>query len=90
MPDESDKLTPEPDPLAEALSRLEPAPVRLDRDRIMFAAGAESRRNTIRLWQATAGFLAALGFTAGVLIYSNTTSPFDRSPPPAKTSPTNR
>lgn len=90
MPDESDKLTPEQDALAEALVRLEPAPARLDRDRLMFAAGAESRRNTIRLWQLTAGFFAALGFTAGVLLYSNTTSPFDRSVPPPKTSPTTR
>jgi hypothetical protein len=55
-----------PDPLELALSRLEPAPARLDRDRLMFLAGAESRRSTIRLWQLTAGFLAAVGFASGV------------------------
>ena len=91
MPDEPDNLNAlPPDPLAEALSRLEPA-AKLDRDRLMFLAGAESRRSTIRLWQATAGFLAAFGFAIGVALYSNTSSPFDRSPPPpAKTAPTAR
>ena len=84
MPDEPETLIP---PLADALSRLEPASG-LNRDRLMFAAGAESRRSTIRLWQAAAGFLAAIGFAIGVLVYSNTTSPFN--PPPAKTSPTSR
>lgn len=90
MPDEPENLNAvPPDPLAEALSRLEPAPSGLDRDRLMFLAGAESRKNTIRLWQATAGFLAAVGFTAGVWMYSNNTSPFTRTPP-AKTAPTER
>jgi hypothetical protein len=84
MPDEPDNVIPAPDPLAEALARLEPAAARLDRDRLMFAAGAESRRNTIRLWQAAAGFLAAIGFAAGVLAYTNSTTPF-RNPPPAAT-----
>lgn len=58
-----------PDPLAAALSQLEPAPARLDRDRLMYRAGAESRRWVVRLWQATAGFLAALGFAAGAQVY---------------------
>ena len=83
-----------PDPLAQVLSRLEPAPAAIDRDRLMFAAGAESRRATIRLWQATAGFLAAIGFAAGVWMYSNNASPFTRTPParvvPDQTLPTNR
>ncbi|MFO0805246.1 MAG: hypothetical protein U0791_19250 [Gemmataceae bacterium] len=90
MPDEPDNVIPAPDPLAEALARLEPAPAKLDRDRLMFAAGAESRRNTVRLWQAAAGFLAAIGFAAGVLAYTNTSSPFGRTPPPAISTPTNR
>lgn len=84
-----DLIVPPPDPLSEALSRLEPAPSSIDRDRLMFLAGAESRRATIRLWQATAGFLAAVGFTAGVWMYSANTSPFTRTPP-AKTIPTER
>jgi hypothetical protein len=88
MPDDAENvIDPPPDPLAEALARLQPAPVRLDRDRLMYAAGVESSRSTIRLWQLTAGFLAALGFAAGVLMYSNSVFTFDRNPPPAKTSP---
>ena len=61
-------LTPtaRPDPLAEALAELEPAPPELNRDRLMFAAGAESRRPVIRLWQATAGFMVAVGYAAGM------------------------
>jgi len=95
MPDEPENLiVPPPDPLAQALSRLEPAPSGIDRDRLMFAAGAQSRRATIRLWQATAGFLAAIGFAAGVWMYSANASPFTRTPPaktaPDQTMPTNR
>jgi len=71
MPDPSDPLTGpppgrDPDPLAAALARLAPAPAALDRDRLMFQAGAASRRAVVRLWQATAGFLAAIGFVAGM------------------------
>ncbi|HYH63282.1 MAG TPA: hypothetical protein VD866_01145 [Urbifossiella sp.] len=53
--------------VAAALARLRPAPAPLDRDRLMFAAGAESRRNVVRLWQFAAGILMAAGFAAGVL-----------------------
>jgi hypothetical protein len=89
MPDDPEKMIdPPPDPLAEALARLQPAPARFDRDRLMYTAGVESSRSTIRLWQLTAGFLAALGFAAGVLIYSNSVFTFDRNPPPAQASPT--
>jgi len=58
-----------PDPLAGALAKLEPAPPRIDRDRLMFQAGAESRRWVIRLWQFTAGILAAAGFAIGARMY---------------------
>lgn len=58
-----------PDPLAVALAKLDPAPPRIDRDRLMFQAGAESRRGVIRLWQFTAGILAAVGFAAGARMY---------------------
>lgn len=68
--------------LAAALARLAPAPARLDRDRLMYAAGAESRRNVVRLWQFAAGILAAVGFAAGILyIQSSPTAA------PAATSP---
>lgn len=54
------------DPLARALAGLDPAPPALNRDRLMFAAGASSRVPVIRLWQLTAGVLAAVGFAAGL------------------------
>jgi hypothetical protein len=53
--------------VAAALARLAPAPARLDRDRLMFAAGATSQRNVIRLWQLGAGVLMAAGLAAGLL-----------------------
>lgn len=71
MPDQSDDMTVPPhpppgsDPLAAALAGLNPAAPVLNRDRLMFEAGAASRLPVIRLWQATAGFLAAIGFFAG-------------------------
>jgi hypothetical protein len=84
MPDDSDNLSaPPPDErLVRALTQLQPAAARLDRDRIMFAAGAESRRSTARLWQLAAGFLTAVGFAAG-WIYQNSQSTYapDRDPP---------
>ncbi|MBX9584248.1 MAG: hypothetical protein K2X87_28445, partial [Gemmataceae bacterium] len=55
-----------PDPLARALAALDPAPAALNRDRLMFDAGAASRRPVIRLWQLAAGLLAAVGFAAGL------------------------
>jgi len=76
-----------PDPLAEALARLEPAPARLDRDALLYAAGAESRRSTIRLWQLTAGFLAAVGFMAGMAAKQPPIVYIDRDSPPADVSP---
>ena len=87
MPDEPDNVNSPPDPLERALARLEPAPARLDRDRLMYAAGAASRRSTIRLWQATAGFLAAIGFSAGMLAKPASVVYVDREPVPAKVSP---
>ena len=65
-----------PDPLATALRRLEPTPAELRRDRLMFSAGAQSRTSVIRLWQLTAGFMAAVGFAAG--LYSRSSSGVDR------------
>ena len=93
MSDELDKVNSlpppgaEPDPLAVSLARLEPAPARLDRDKLMFAAGAESSRSTIRLWQATAGFLAAVGFAAGMLMKPPSVVYVEREAPPAKVAP---
>ncbi len=52
--------------LARALQGLSPTPAAINRDRLIFAAGAASRTNTIRLWQFAAGILAAVGFAAGM------------------------
>ena len=88
MPNEPENVNALPaDPLVEALAKLEPAPARLDRDRLMFAAGAASRRSTIRLWQATAGFLAAIGFMAGMAMKAASVVYVDREPAPAKVTP---
>lgn len=54
------------DPIVASLSALKPVSADLNRDGLMYAAGAESRRGVIRLWQAAAGFLAAVGFAAGM------------------------
>lgn len=63
---------PRSDPLAAALAELQPAPPALNRDRLMFAAGAASQRPVVRLWMLTAGFLAAMGFAAGMYVRPQT------------------
>lgn len=71
MPDQPEDMTvpphppPNRDPIADVLAGLSPAAPALNRDRLMFEAGAASRLPVIRLWQATAGFLAAIAFFAG-------------------------
>jgi hypothetical protein len=72
-PDDTEETPPLPEPprpadevLAASLAELAPAPAKIDRDRLMFEAGSTSRVGTIRLWQGTAGFLAAVGFAAGM------------------------
>jgi len=74
---------PGPDPLAASLANLEPAPAALDRDRLMFAAGAASQRPVVRLWMLTAGFLAAMGFAAGMYVRPPAVVYVDRVPPSA-------
>src|SRR5262249_47411132 len=59
-------------------------------DALMFAAGAESRRWVIRLWQLTAGILAAVGFAAGARMYFRPPSVVERVvyiQPPSATDP---
>jgi hypothetical protein len=45
---------PPPDPLAVALSKLDPAPHGFDRDALMFAAGGASKLWLVALWRAVA------------------------------------
>lgn len=59
MHDESD-LTPAEQELELALSRLRPARSAIDRDQIMFSAGANSVRRSNRSWQTATGLLAVM------------------------------
>jgi hypothetical protein len=60
----SDPIPNTPDPLAIALSKLDPAPHGFNRDALMFAAGRESKVWTIKCWQVLAGMASfvAAGF----------------------------
>ena len=51
---------PAPDPLAVALSKLDPAPHGFDRDALMFAAGRASKGRALTFWRAAAGACAVL------------------------------
>ena len=64
---------PPPDPLAVALSKLDPAPHGFDRDALMFAAGQSSKLGALAFWKwvaalalVAAGALAALYLTRPV------------------------
>ena len=59
---------PPPDPLAVALSKLDPAPHGFDRDALMFAAGRESKANAIGFWQTLAS-IALVAATVFALLY---------------------
>ncbi|MCE9564142.1 MAG: hypothetical protein K8U57_19025 [Planctomycetes bacterium] len=52
-----------PDPLAIALSKLDPSPHGFNRDSLMFAAGQTSKLNALLFWRATAAIAIV---TAGV------------------------
>lgn len=63
----SEPAPPPPDPLAVALSKLDPAPHGFDRDALMFAAGRESKARDITLWKlVAAAALLAAGVFAGL------------------------
>ena len=55
---------PAPDPLAVALSKLDPAPHGFEWHALMFAAGRASKARALLFWRVTAGAcaLAACGF----------------------------
>ena len=59
---------PRDDPFVALFTALKPKAADLNRDGLMYAAGAESRRGVVRLWQAAAGFMAAVGFAAGMFM----------------------
>jgi hypothetical protein len=49
-----------PDPLAVALSKLDPAPHGLELNALMFAAGRESKARALQFWRAVAVVCALL------------------------------
>ena len=61
---------PAPDPLAVALSKLDPAPHGFEWNALMFAAGRASKARALMFWRAAAGLCAlvalalALAFVA--------------------------
>jgi hypothetical protein len=55
-----------PDPLAVALSKLDPSPHGFNRDALMFNAGRESKAWAIAFWRTAA---AAAAIAAGVFAY---------------------
>ena len=73
---------PAPDPLAVALSKLDPAPHGFDRDALMFAAGASSKWWLLTFWRAVAAVaLVAAGLFA-TLYFTRPTKVEMIEPPP--------
>jgi hypothetical protein len=54
---------PPPDPLAVALSKLDPAPHGFNREALMFAAGRASKENALTFWKWVAGIAIAAAVT---------------------------
>jgi hypothetical protein len=62
-------VPPPPDPLAVALSKLDPAPHGFDRDALMFAAGQTSKLGALWFWKCVAALaLAASGALAALYL----------------------
>lgn len=76
---------PRPDPLAVALSRLDPAPHGFDRDALMFAAGRESKLRLVNLWRVIAALAMVLAVVFATLYFIRTGNNdlSDRPPPRA-------
>jgi hypothetical protein len=68
----SDPIPNTPDPLAVALSKLDPAPHGFNRDALMFAAGRESKAWTIKLWQVLAAVAAVAAGAFAYLYFTHT------------------
>jgi hypothetical protein len=65
----SDPIPTTPDPLAVALSKLDPAPHGFDRDALMFAAGQASKTRVLTFWRAlAAAALVAAGVFASLYL----------------------
>jgi hypothetical protein len=66
----SDPIPNTPDPLAIALSKLDPAPHGFDRDALMFAAGRESKVWIIKCWQVLAAGASVVAVVLGYLYFT--------------------
>ena len=60
----------QPDPLALALSKLDPAPHGFDRDALMFAAGRESKLRLVNLWRVIAALAMVLAVVFATLYFT--------------------
>lgn len=72
--DATPETPPPPDPLAIALSKLDPAPHGFDRDALMFAAGRESKMWLIGFWRTLAIIATILALTFAALYFLRTTN----------------
>jgi hypothetical protein len=61
---------PRPDPLAVALSRLDPAPHGFDRDALLCAAGRESKLRLVNLWRVLAALAMAVAVVFATLYFT--------------------
>jgi hypothetical protein len=61
---------PQADPLAVALSRLDPAPHGFDRDALMFAAGRESKMRAVNFWRVLAAVAAVVAVVFATLWFT--------------------
>jgi hypothetical protein len=62
----------QPDPLAVALSKLDPAPHGFDRDALMFAAGRESKLRLVNLWRVIAALAMVIAVVFATLFFIRT------------------
>ena len=66
----SESIPTTPDPLAVALSKLDPAPHGFDRDALMFAAGRESKARALTFWRALASAALAAAAVFATLYFT--------------------
>src|SRR5829696_4951331 len=71
-PNNNPNVPPPPDPLAVALSKLDPTPHGFEWNALMFAAGRASKARALLFWRAVAGVCAV---AAGVFAFAHFTRP---------------
>lgn len=76
----NDPIPNSPDPLAIALSKLDPAPHGFNRDALMFAAGRESKAWIIKCWQTIAGVAVLVAAVFAYLYFAHATPTSSANP----------